>query len=209
MARCLAGNLEEIARRTAAVAKELEGKDQVRVTSPSGTDITFSIKGVKPIASTGLIHNPGDFGNLPSGEAYMMPVEGTARGVLYVDGSMAGIGSLLGKEPICIDIEEGMAVRIRGGKEAEELTRKIEAAGERARNIAEFGIGTNDAAKITGIILEDEKVMGTIHIALGNNVSMGGSVDVPLHLDGLVLTPTVEIDGRVLMKEGRLEIPSA
>jgi leucyl aminopeptidase (aminopeptidase T) len=206
MVRCLAADLEKIAKRTLAVTKELDGRDRVRVTSPSGTDITFSIKGVKPIASTGLIHNRGEFGNLPSGESYMMPVEGSAQGIISVDGSMAGIGSLLGKTPILIEVEEGMAVRIRGGREAEELTKKLDACGGLARNIAEFGIGTNHAARITGNILEDEKVMGTIHIALGNNLSMGGTVDVPLHLDGLVLRPTVEIDGTVLMREGKIEL---
>lgn len=207
MLRCLSADLEAIAARTLAVAKELEGRDRVRVTSPSGTDITFSIRGVKPIASTGLIRKPGEFGNLPSGEAYMMPVEGSAEGVICVDGSMAGIGSLLGKEPIRMEVQAGIAVKIQGGREAQDLERKLDACPGRSRNIAEFGIGTNNAARITGNILEDEKVMGTIHIALGNNVSMGGSVDVPLHLDGLIRKPTVEIDGRLVMREGKLEIP--
>jgi leucyl aminopeptidase (aminopeptidase T) len=94
---------------------------------------------------------------------------------------------------------------VTGGKEAEELSKKLDDVGERSRNIAEFGIGTNDAAKITGSILEDEKVMGTVHLALGNNVSMGGTVDVPLHLDGLIMNPTVEMDGRIIMKNGELE----
>ena len=55
--------------------------------------------------------------------------------------------------------------------------------------MAEFGIGTNDKAILTGIILEDEKVMGTIHIAFGDNKSMGGSVRVASHLDGLIKQP--------------------
>jgi len=65
-------------------------------------------------------------------------------------------------------------------------------------------VGTNDAAQIIGNILEDEKVMGTIHIAFGNNVSMGGTVNVPIHLDGIIQSPTVELDGRLLMDNGRL-----
>jgi leucyl aminopeptidase (aminopeptidase T) len=71
------------------------------------------------------------------------------------------------------------------------------------RNVAEFGIGTNYKAKLTGVILEDEKVMGTIHIALGDNISMGGIVSVPSHLDGLVKNPTVEVDGNIIMKNGK------
>jgi len=204
MTRCLSADLVKIAERTQAVATLLDIAKHVRVTSPRGTDITFSIEGVKAIASKGLIHNPGDYGNLPSGEAYLMPVEGSAEGVFYVDGSMAGIGSLIDTEPIRIKVERGMAVEISGGKEAAELNNRLDRVGGLARNIAEFGIGTNDAAIITGSILEDEKVSGTIHLALGNNVSMGGSVDVPLHLDGLVMKPTVELDGKIIMRDGEL-----
>jgi len=80
----------------------------------------------------------------------------------------------------------------------------LDKVGKDARNIAEFGIGTNDSAKLSGVLLEDEKVMGTIHIAVGNNVSMGGSVNVPIHLDGVVKKPTVWMDGKLLMKDGKL-----
>lgn len=204
MTRCLAADLLKIAERTQAVAEILDDAKQVRITSPAGTDISFSIEGVKAIASKGLIHNPGEYGNLPSGEAYLMPVEGSAEGVFFVDGSMASIGSLIDSEPLCIRVEKGMAIEISGGEPASQLTDRLEQAGSLSRNIAEFGVGTNDAAIITGSILEDEKVSGTIHLALGNNVSMGGSVDVPLHLDGLIMRPTVELDGKLLMKDGDL-----
>jgi leucyl aminopeptidase (aminopeptidase T) len=204
MTRCLSADLLKIAERTEAVAEILDRAKQVRITSPAGTDISFSIEGVNAIASKGLIHNPGEYGNLPSGEAYLMPVEGSAEGVFFVDGSMAGIGSLIDSEPICIRVVKGMAVEISGGMLASQLTDRLDQAGSLSRNIAEFGVGTNDAAIITGSILEDEKVSGTIHLALGNNVSMGGSVDVPLHLDGLIMKPTVELDGELLMKDGDL-----
>jgi leucyl aminopeptidase (aminopeptidase T) len=72
-----------------------------------------------------------------------------------------------------------------------------------ARNVAEFGIGTNDRAMLTGVILEDEKVMGTIHIAFGDNKSMGGTVRVASHLDGLITRPTVWFDDRTIMDDGR------
>jgi len=204
MTRCLSADLIKIAERTEAVARLLDSAGHVRITSPCGTDITFSIEGIKAIASKGLILNPGEYGNLPSGEAYLMPVEGSAEGVFFVDGSMAGIGSLIDSKPIRIRVKKGMAVEISGGKEAEDLNDRLDHTGGLSRNIAEFGVGTNDAAIITGSILEDEKVSGTIHLALGNNVSMGGNVDVPLHLDGLIMKPTVELDGKLLMKEGDL-----
>jgi len=82
----------------------------------------------------------------------------------------------------------------------------VDKHGQAGRNIAELGIGTNDQAKITGLILEDEKVMGTVHIALGDNMSMGGTVSVQSHLDGLIKKPTVYLDGRVIMEKGNLLI---
>jgi aminopeptidase len=206
MIRCLGADYYSIADRTKRVTEMLTAGKLVHVTSRAGTDITLPIEGIKALASTGLIHAPGEFGNLPSGEAYLMPVESISSGVVVVDGSMAGIGSLAGKKPITIRVEHGSAVEISGGAAAKTLREKLEPLGAKAFNVAEFGIGTNDAARITGSILEDEKVMGTIHIALGNNMSMGGTVDVPVHLDGLVKSPTVELDGVLLMDRGRLLI---
>jgi len=206
MVRCLNADYYRIAERTEKLAEILTTAELIHVTSPSGTDITLPIKGIKAIPSTGLFHEPGKFGNLPSGEAYMMPEEGKSSGVFVVDGSMAGIGNLEGKTPIKVRVENGMAVEITGGPEADLLREKLAAVGEKAFNVAEFGVGTNDAARIIGNILEDEKVMGTIHIALGNNMSMGGTVDVPIHLDGIIKSPSFELDGKPIMKDGELLI---
>jgi aminopeptidase len=206
MIRCLNADYYAIAARTKRMTELLTAGSLLRVTTSAGTDITLPIEGIKAIASTGLIHEPGSFGNLPSGEAYLMPVEGASEGVFVVDGSMAGIGNLAGKRAITIRVGKGFAVEIRGGAAAKALLEKLEPLGANAFNIAEFGIGTNDAARITGSILEDEKVMGTIHIALGNNMSMGGTVDVAVHLDGIVKNPTVELDGKKIMDRGKLLI---
>jgi len=204
MIRCLAADYYAIAERTKRLTEILTAGARIRVTSEAGTDIVLPIHGIKAIASTGLIHERGASGNLPSGEAYMMPVEGASEGVFVVDGSMSGIGNLAGKKPITIRVAAGAAVDIRGGAGARKLREKLEPLGTKAFNVAEFGMGTNDAARITGSILEDEKILGTIHIALGNNMSMGGTVDVPVHLDGIVKAPTVELDGRIIMERGRL-----
>jgi leucyl aminopeptidase (aminopeptidase T) len=115
---------------------------------------------------------------------------------------MAGVG--LAAHPIRIVVEGGYATAITGGDEASKLTALLEPHGKDGRNLAEFGVGTNDRAILTGIILEDEKVMGTIHIAFGDNKSMGGSVRVASHLDGLVKRPTVWFDDRKIMENGDL-----
>ncbi|MEO3992999.1 MAG: aminopeptidase, partial [Desulfurococcaceae archaeon TW002] len=169
--RTISVDYELIQRITNAVADVLDEGKEVRVVTDLGTDLTFSIEGRKARRSTGILVNPGDWGNLPSGEAYIAPVEGTANGIIVVDGSMAGVGVLT--QPIKIFFRNGIATRIEGGSEATKLNELLSRYGVEARNLGEFGIGTNPGARISGIVLEDEKVMGTIHIALGSNFDFG------------------------------------
>ncbi|HDI00310.1 MAG TPA: aminopeptidase [Firmicutes bacterium] len=204
MARTLEADYYEIARRSTTLAEILTGGRSALVTSPSGTELSLDIEGRKGYADTGLYHNPGDFGNLPAGEAFLAPVEGKAEGVVVVDGSMAGVGLL--EEPIRLFVEGGLVRKIEGGKEADVLRKVLEPYGDMGRNVAELGVGTNERARITGVVLEDEKVLGTVHIALGDNASMGGRVKVPVHLDGVLLRPTLEVDGRVVLKDGILKL---
>jgi aminopeptidase len=203
MIRGMNADYKAISKRTIKLQKILEKGKSVRVTAQAGTDISFKITGRKVIPSKGLFHAKGESGNLPTGETFLAPVEGTSNGVFVVDGSMAGLG-LIKNANIKIEVKDGYATKITGGTLAKKLKNMLDKVGKEARNIAEFGIGTNDSAKLSGVLLEDEKVMGTIHIALGNNVSMGGSINVPIHLDGVVKKPTVWMDGKLLMKDGKL-----
>ena len=205
MIRGMNADYNSISKRTIKLQKILEKGKNIRVTAPAGTDISFEITGRKVIPSKGLFRAKGESGNLPTGEAFLAPVEGTSNGVFVVDGSMAGLG-LIKNANIKIEVENGYATKITGGTLAKKLKVMLDKVGKEARNIAEFGIGTNDSAKLSGILLEDEKVMGTIHIALGNNISMGGSVNVPIHLDGVIKKPTVWMDGKLLMRDGKLLI---
>jgi len=202
MVRCMNADYHQIAALTNALVKRMEKASVIRVTAPSGTDITLPVKGRKAFASHGLFRQKGMGGNLPTGEAFLAPLENVSQGIVVVDGSMAGIGKLA--TPLRITVRDGYAEEVTGGDEAKKLLALWEVHGRRSRNVAEFGIGTNDKAKITGLILEDEKVKGTIHIAFGDNVSMGGTVNVQSHLDGLVHSPTVWFDDEVIMKEGTL-----
>jgi leucyl aminopeptidase (aminopeptidase T) len=202
MERCFKADYKKIAARTVEMTNLLTAASKVHVTSPAGTDLKFSIEGIKAIASTGIVDTSGKFGNLPSGEAYMMPAEGTAEGIIVIDGSIADIGVVEKNDPVQVKVEKGFAVDIKGGKTAEKLRALLEPFGKDGRNIAEFGVGTNDAAKLVGDMLEDEKVMGTIHFAFGNNKSMGGTFGVQIHIDGLVLKPSFTLDGKDIMKNG-------
>jgi len=202
MIRCMNADYNKIAERTFRLCEELERTSAVRVKAPGGTDVTLPIKGRKAHASSGLFREKGLWGNLPTGEAYLAPLEGQSQGVVVVDGSMASVGVV--REPIRILVKDGFATDITGGAEAKRLVELLEPHGKDGRNVAEFGVGTNDKAILTGLILEDEKVMGTIHIAFGDNKSMGGTVRVASHLDGLVKKPTVWFDDRKMMEGGLL-----
>ena len=203
MIRGMNADYKSISKRSIKLKEILETGSIIKVTAPAGTDISFSIKGRTAYASKGLFHAKGESGNLPTGETFLAPVEGTSNGVFVTDGSFAGLG-LIKNTNIRIEVENGYATKITGGALAKKLIQQLDEVGKDARNIAEFGIGTNDSAKLSGILLEDEKVMGTVHIALGNNVSMGGNVNVPLHLDGVIKKPTVWMDDKMIMKDGKL-----
>jgi leucyl aminopeptidase (aminopeptidase T) len=205
MIRTLNADYNVIADRTYKVSEILDKGKIAHITTQLGTNLEMSIENIKAISSTGLIDSPGKGGNLPSGESFLMPVEGTTKGRAFIDGALAGIGKIK-KEPVQVEIKDGYAVNIEGGDEAALLNEQLTALGKPAFNIAELGIGTNHEAKITGMILEDEKVMGTVHIAFGNNISMGGTHSVGIHIDGVIQNPTVYIDDYLLLKNGTLQI---
>lgn len=204
MIRCLSADAKKVVELTNSVKQALENAKVIRVISKNGTDVEMNIEGRKILPSTGVLRNKGESGNLPSGEVYLAPVEGSTNGIIVFDGSMAGIGIL--KNPIKVVVKDGYAEKISGKSEAKKFQKMLDKVVRDAKAIAEFGIGTNYKAKIIGHILEDEKVLGTIHIAFGNNVSMGGNINVPIHLDGLVKKPTVLIDDVVIMESGVLLI---
>ncbi len=199
--RTMNADYRAIAARTRRVTARLSEARVARLTTGSGTDLTLPIDGIEAIPSTGLILESGQWGNLPSGEAYLRPEEGKAEGVVVVDGALAGIGTV--KTPVRITVRGGFAVEVSGGDEAARFQAQLEKAGRMARNVAELGVGTNDRAILTGKILEDEKILGTVHVAFGNNASMGGTVDIPFHVDGIVLAPTLELDGEAILRDGK------
>lgn len=205
MMRAMSADYGRIAELSTTLADMLTAGKQARLVTARGTDISFGLDGREGHADTGILHNEGDFGNLPAGEAYIAPVEKTSNGILVVDGSMGDSG-VLSKETISLKVVNGYAEEIFGGNAAADINEVVEPYGREARNVAELGIGTNDKAAVIGNILEDEKVFGTVHVAIGNNKSMGGIVDVGVHLDGIILEPTLTIDDREILVKGKLVI---
>lgn len=198
------GKLKELSNALAGILSD--GKS-VRITSAIGTDLTLNIAGRKGIAMYGACER-GGFINLPDGEALISPVN--ADGTLVVDGSMPPdsptewgiIGKI--KTPIILQIKGGKITSISGGKEAVVLKKVLAAFPETAKVIAELGVGTNPIAKVIGNITVDEKALGTIHIAFGNSANIGGTNDVPIHLDAVITSSTVFIDDTCILQEGVL-----
>lgn len=200
MRRTMSADYTKIRERSQKLADLLSHGKEARLTTPAGTDLVFLIEGREAHADTGDIRAKGAMSNLPAGEAYIAPIEGRTSGMAVIDGSMAGIGVI--KTPIKIEIKGGYATEISGGDEAKALSDLLHNKGEEAKNIAELGIGTNEKAIPSGSVLEDEKVMGTVHVAIGDNSTFGGSVKVPLHLDGIMQKPTLTIDGQTVIRDG-------
>jgi len=206
MERCIDINYDEMKRLTTKIENILSRGKMVKIITELGTNITINISGRKAQGhESGIFTKKGDFGNLPEGETFIAPMQKGTNGIYVVDSSQSSIGKL--KNPIKITVKEGFATRIEGKTEAKKLKKILDSVKDKnAFNVAEFGIGTNKKAKITGNILEDEKVFGTCHIALGKNSSFGGDVEVPIHLDGIIKKPTIFVDGKKIMEKGKLVI---
>ncbi|TKX54415.1 aminopeptidase [Halorubrum sp. SP3] len=176
--------------------------EEVRVTAPAGTDITFGIGDREWLADTGMVREPGDFSNLPAGEVFVAPE--TATGTFVVDGTMMPHGLLDEGQTLAFEVEDGFVTEIGDEEIRADVEAAAEAVGDAAYNLAELGIGTNGGVEeLVGSVLLDEKAGGTVHIAIGDNAGIGGETDAPLHLDGIVRNPTVYADGEPV------DLPSA
>lgn len=196
LVRLMGGDFDEMRRRGWAVVAALNSGSEVRITCPNGSDLRLGIEGRHGIVDAGELSNRGAFGNLPCGEGFIAPIEGTAEGKLVVDGSIAGVGLL--DAQVEMTLRGGHLIKA-SGSEGQELMDLLTPHGEDGTNVAELGIGTNEEAILTGNILEDEKILGTCHVAFGASAAIGGTVQVPVHLDVVVMEPTVEIDGEAIL----------
>jgi leucyl aminopeptidase (aminopeptidase T) len=116
MVRCLSADAKKVVEITKTVKSAMENGKEIHIISKNGTDVKMNIDGRKIIPSTGVLKNKGESGNLPSGEVYLAPIEGSTNGVFVFDGSVAGIGIL--KNPIKILVKDGFAEKFSGKSEA-------------------------------------------------------------------------------------------
>src|SRR4051794_36442501 len=199
LARLMNADMGALRRRGAALAAAMHSGSEARITCRHGSDLRLDLGDRIPIADAGVLNAPGAFGNLPCGEAFVSPAGG--EGTLVVDGSIAGVGKV--ETPVELTVHDGHLTDATG-PEGATLLELLTKHGEDGTNIAELGIGTNEEATLTGNILEDEKILGTAHVAFGASAAIGGKVQVPVHLDCVVLEPSIEIDGKEIVRAGEL-----
>jgi aminopeptidase len=178
---------QRLALRTRRLADQVNRATALSLTTPNGTRMRFGKVGRQAAGDDGILDRPGSFGNLPAGEVYLAPLEGTSEGTMVLE--YAPTRKL--DSPLRLTVEKGLVVAVDG---AESYRQKLEqkfAESPNNRNIAELGIGTNDRASRPDNILEAEKILGTIHIALGDNSGFGGTVQTPFHEDYVFYRPTL------------------
>ncbi len=203
LARVMGADLRLLRKRGASVGRTLGAGAEARITCERGSDLRLGLMDRTAIVDAGALNMRGAFGNIPCGEAFIAPLEGTTEGTLVVDGSIAAIGKLA--KPVELTVREGRLTEATGA-DGSHLMGLLTEHGVDGTNVAELGIGTNESAILTGNILEDEKILGTAHVAFGASAAIGGTVQVPIHLDCVMLRPTVEIDGAPVVHAGELVV---
>jgi len=196
---------QALADRTARLVAAVNRAEWVRVACPNGTDMMICKQGRHAGGDDGMLTAPGSFGNLPAGEGYLAPLEGKSHGIMVIEwGPTRKLD-----EPLRLFVENGVVVRIEGTDPQHAKLEAKFAENANCRNIAELGIGTNDKASRPDNVLEAEKILGTIHIALGDNSGFGGQVSAPFHEDYVFYRPTLTLimaDGgeQIIIEDGRM-----
>ncbi|MCW8811800.1 MAG: aminopeptidase [Ignavibacteriaceae bacterium] len=180
--------------------------DKIHITTDEGTDL---ILGVKERPFTGDVGVQQSLEcNLPCGEVFCAPLETEANGVVVFNASIGDIGLL--KTSLKVHLANGRITKFES--EDKELVKRIselQNIDEDAMVIGELGIGVNPGAVITGNMLEDEKTLGTAHLAFGNNEDFpgGGKNKSKIHRDYLFYRPTIKVlyingTSRLIMNKG-------
>jgi leucyl aminopeptidase (aminopeptidase T) len=197
LARMMAIDFDALKARTLQVTALLEAAETAHIGCPHGSDLTLDLSGRRGLADYGEISGRASFGNLPAGEGFVSPI--SAHGTLHAT-SLAPLG--ISPEPVLLTVEDGHLTAANGPLGPEFLDR-LQRHGPNGTNVAELGVGTNDAAILTGNVLEDEKILGTVHVAFGASAGIGGTVSVPIHLDVVVVDPTLDVGGTRVLDAGR------
>lgn len=196
--RLMSVDFDAMSARCHAVSRLLDAADEAHLQCARGTDLRLDLRGRTGIPDDGDLTAAGAFGNLPCGEGFIAPAGG--EGTIAAS-SVPGPGVV--DEPVLLQVRDGRLDSADGSAAAEQYLAQLDAHGPLGRNLAELGVGANDRATLTGNILEDEKILGTAHVAFGASAAIGGLVAVPVHLDVVVLEPSLRIGSTQVLDAGR------
>jgi leucyl aminopeptidase (aminopeptidase T) len=200
LCRLLAADLGAVARRSDELADLLTRARVASIRCPRGTALELDLTGAGAVSDNGDFSAPGAYGNLPFGEAFVVPVGGNGR---LVPSTVAGMGRV-GSDTV---LEIGDGALIDGsGSDGSALADKLRAHGPPGLNVAELGVGTNERARLSGSVVEDEKMLGSVHVAFGASAAIGGSVIADTHVDCVVPDVTLLLDDEPIVWNGRLLI---
>jgi leucyl aminopeptidase (aminopeptidase T) len=195
----------QVRRITEKLARLLSEADEIRMTTPDGTDLVMRSRGRTAIAQTGFVTKPGELSGLPDGEATLAPLEGMTEGVVVSPYIADAIGPIT--EPFRMEIARGRIVRVTGGRQAAELRRLLARHDDAGSNAAsQFALGSNPACRVIPNTREVSKKLGTAHFAIGDNLTLGGTSQSDLHIDFVFLNPSVFLDGLCILRDGEYQI---
>jgi leucyl aminopeptidase (aminopeptidase T) len=199
--------LAELQERTAKLARIIDGSNHARLTSPQGTDLTMEVGKYKCHWGYGVVDEPGVLQFLPGGNTATCPKENTANGQYVVDVSTALPSYRMLRDPITFSVKDGTVISITGGRDAALFRAYLEGFNDPdVFHLAELGVGTNPKCIFTGVALEDERKAGSVRIAVGTDVMLGGSLKTKTHVDGMMSEVTLEFDGTPVVSHGNLLI---
>lgn len=196
---------QKVKRMTERLARLLTEANEIRLTTPEGTDFTVRTAGRSAIAQSGFVTKPGELSGLPDGEATLAPLEGVTEGVIVSPYIADQIGPIT--EPFRMEIAKGRITSVTGGKQARDLKSILESRDDAGYNAAsQFALGTNPACRVIPNTREISKKLGTAHIAIGDNISLGGKSKGTYHIDIVFLNVSVYLDGKCIVKDGEYQI---
>lgn len=191
---------ERLKRETRKIQKTLETSGVAEIASPQGTNFRVRMAGRPVRAALGSVRKRGEIDFIPAGAIGVAPLEGTAEGRVVANGTILGFGRCL--RPLIFEVEKGRVMSVKGGRQWKGLRELLERDAN-ATCLCEIGLGVNPKAKLVGGP-EDERVRGSVHIGLGENRYFGGTLASASHLDATLVGATLTVDGKELVKNGRL-----
>jgi len=186
------------------IVASLNRRRSIHITDPNGTDLSFSIENRRVGIEVGTLEDCFSTGReceveVPAGEVYVAPIEDSAYGTLVTDEVRD-----FNIRRLKMDFEKGKIIRFKAEKGKASFQNLLEKAQGNKDRIAEFGMGINHGMKPIGLRIYDEKALGTAHVAIGSNTNLGGTNKASIHMDFILYKPTIEVDNKLVMKEGHV-----